>query len=130
MHTKRSFIYADAKRLCHLLVDGILLRLDGDRFWYERALSPRDQRLVNRSRLADVIRRNTAIGDELGDRDAAPPEGGGRAQVDLAVVEEMRQALQRLDARSAHRVRDRQDDVQRISANFDIPDDILQAHGE
>lgn len=42
---------------------------DGDRFWYERMLTQSEQRLVNRSRLADIIRRNTNIGDELGDRD-------------------------------------------------------------
>lgn len=42
---------------------------DGDRFWYERMLSRSEQRLVNRSQLADIIRRNTDIGDELGDND-------------------------------------------------------------
>jgi len=39
---------------------------DGDRFWYERTLSRSEQRLVNNSRLADVIRRNTDIGAEIG----------------------------------------------------------------
>jgi peroxidase len=39
---------------------------DGDRFWYERTLSRSEQRLVNNSRLADIIRRNTDIGAEIG----------------------------------------------------------------
>jgi hypothetical protein len=38
---------------------------DGDRFWYQRTLSRSEQRLVNNSRLVDIIRRNTDIGDEL-----------------------------------------------------------------
>ena len=38
---------------------------DGDRFWYQRTLSSSEQRLVNDSRLADIIRRNTGIGDEI-----------------------------------------------------------------
>jgi len=42
---------------------------DGDRFWYQRILTPLEQAIVGSTRLADVIRRNTAIGSEL-DRDA------------------------------------------------------------
>lgn len=38
---------------------------DGDRFWYERVLSPMEQRFVKASTLAAVIRRNTSIGWEL-----------------------------------------------------------------
>lgn len=38
---------------------------DGDRFWYERTLSSSERQLVNDSRLADIIRRNTGIGDEI-----------------------------------------------------------------
>lgn len=41
---------------------------DGDRFWYQRTLSPLEQALVESTRLADVIRRNTSIGNEI-DRD-------------------------------------------------------------
>lgn len=40
---------------------------DGDRFWYERTLSPEELRQVRGTRLADVIRNNTSIGDEIGD---------------------------------------------------------------
>lgn len=40
---------------------------DGDRFWYERALSDRELREVAGTRLADIIRRNTTIGDEIND---------------------------------------------------------------
>jgi hypothetical protein len=39
---------------------------DGDRFWYERILSPRELQEVKRTRLADIIQRNTSIGDEIG----------------------------------------------------------------
>ncbi|MFK7955595.1 MAG: peroxidase family protein [Lysobacterales bacterium] len=42
---------------------------DGDRFWYTRTLSAAQRQQVQRTRLADVIRRNTTIGAELGDRD-------------------------------------------------------------
>ncbi len=41
---------------------------DGDRFWYQNSLPPAWVRIVERQRLADVIRRNTDIGDELSDR--------------------------------------------------------------
>ena len=40
---------------------------DGDRFWYTRALSKRDVDRVNRTTLADIIRRNTDIGTEISD---------------------------------------------------------------
>jgi len=40
---------------------------DGDRFWYERVLSREQVDAVNRTRLSDIIRRNTQIGDELPD---------------------------------------------------------------
>lgn len=42
---------------------------DGDRFWYERVLTRSEQRMVDDSTLADIIRRNTDIGAELGDND-------------------------------------------------------------
>lgn len=41
---------------------------DGDRLWYARSLSGSEFRRVHRTRLADVIRRNTDIGEELPDR--------------------------------------------------------------
>ncbi len=40
---------------------------DGDRFWYQRALGPQDRALMENSRLADIIRRNTSIGGEIPD---------------------------------------------------------------
>jgi len=38
---------------------------DGDRFWYQNALTVPLQRFVERQTLARIIRRNTAVGDEL-----------------------------------------------------------------
>jgi hypothetical protein len=40
---------------------------DGDRYWYTRTLGRRERREVERTRLADIIRRNTTIGDEIPD---------------------------------------------------------------
>lgn len=40
---------------------------DADRFWYERALAPDELDRVRSTRLADVIRLNTGIGNELQD---------------------------------------------------------------
>jgi len=40
---------------------------DGDRFWYERDLRPDELDRVRSTTLADVIRANTGIGDELQD---------------------------------------------------------------
>lgn len=40
---------------------------DGDRFWYEGNLSRSDREQINRTTLADIIRRNTEIGDEIQD---------------------------------------------------------------
>ena len=40
---------------------------DGDRFWYERTLKRGERRTVNRTRLSDIIRRNTGIGREIPD---------------------------------------------------------------
>ncbi|REL30563.1 peroxidase family protein [Thalassotalea euphylliae] len=40
---------------------------DGDRFWYQRYLSPEELRLVEGTTLAEVIRANTSIGSELQD---------------------------------------------------------------
>jgi hypothetical protein len=38
---------------------------DGDRFWYARTLSAAEIRMVEATRLSDIIRRNTTIGAEL-----------------------------------------------------------------
>lgn len=40
---------------------------DGDRFWYENDLSPGHQREINNTRLSDIIRRNSSIGNEIQD---------------------------------------------------------------
>lgn len=40
---------------------------DGDRFWYARTLTRREIREVEGTRLSDIIRRNTEIGDEIPD---------------------------------------------------------------
>ena len=40
---------------------------DGDRFWYQRYLSPELLAWVEQQTLASVIRRNTAIGSEIQD---------------------------------------------------------------
>lgn len=41
---------------------------DGDRFWYQRILSPEELKEVEETKLADIIRRNTGIiGEEIGD---------------------------------------------------------------
>ena len=40
---------------------------DGDRFWYSRTLDPNTRRAVEETRLVDIIRRNTTIGDEIQD---------------------------------------------------------------
>ena len=50
-----------------VLTDQFEALRDGDRFWYARVLSPDERRRVERTRLSDLIRRNTAIGDELPD---------------------------------------------------------------
>ena len=38
---------------------------DGDRFWYQRVFSGRELQELERTRLSDIIRRNTTIGTEL-----------------------------------------------------------------
>lgn len=40
---------------------------DGDRFWYEIDLDPNELAIVQSSTLAEVIRRNTSIGNEISD---------------------------------------------------------------
>ena len=54
--------------LFHTIVARQFARLrDGDRFWYERTLSNEERNAVAGTRLADIIRRNTEIGDEISD---------------------------------------------------------------
>ncbi len=50
-----------------ILVDQFTALRDGDRFWYERLYDGRELRRLERTTLADVIRRNTDIGDEIPD---------------------------------------------------------------
>ena len=51
--------------LATLLTDQFRRLRDGDRFWYERILTGRALDALRRTRLSDVIRRNTSIGREL-----------------------------------------------------------------
>ena len=50
-----------------ILVDQFRRLRDGDRFWHERTLDPETLSAVRQTRLSDIIRRNTVIGDELPD---------------------------------------------------------------
>jgi len=54
---------------------------DGDRYWYRRTLTPEGIEQVENTRLADIIRRNTAIGQEIPNDvfrvPANPPPSGG-----------------------------------------------------
>ncbi len=55
-------------RLMHtMVVEQFTALRDGDRFWYENALGPKLLREVRRTRLSDVIRRNSDIGREISD---------------------------------------------------------------
>ncbi|MEM7234487.1 MAG: peroxidase family protein, partial [Planctomycetota bacterium] len=51
----------------HVLQEQFSALRDGDRFWYRRTLPPSLQRLVEEQTLADIIRRNTSIDDEISD---------------------------------------------------------------
>ncbi len=53
---------------------------DGDRFWYQRTLSHRELRQVERTTLADIIRRNTRIGYELHDDVFTARKIGGKRE--------------------------------------------------
>ena len=48
-----------------ILVEQFVALRDGDFYWYERALPRGQRREVERTRLSDIIRRNTDIGREL-----------------------------------------------------------------
>ncbi len=88
----------------HLILRDQFIRLrDGDRFWHEAVLAPELMKLVAGESLASVIRRNTAIGDELPDEvfvvgGAAPPAespGPPRPGSDSGRLHEQRNAKHR-----------------------------------
>jgi peroxidase len=80
--------FADAmvgETLAVLLRHQFLRLRRGDRFWYERYLTPELRTLIERQTLAVIIRRNTEIGRELQDNvflvpRPAPPGHGGKGQ--------------------------------------------------
>ena len=49
----------------HIVRDQFEALRDGDRFWYSLTLSSNDRERVESTRLSDIIRRNTSIGEEL-----------------------------------------------------------------
>ena len=53
--------------ISRVLTEQFVALRDGDRFWYENALSRKVVREINNTTLADVIRRNSDIGAELQD---------------------------------------------------------------
>lgn len=53
--------------LQRLLADQFLALRDGDRFYYEHRLAPADLAEIQATRLSNIIRRNTDIGNELQD---------------------------------------------------------------
>jgi hypothetical protein len=53
------------RTLFRVLADTFVRSRDGDRSWYEATLGRAEQRYVERSTLAEIIRRNTAIEDEI-----------------------------------------------------------------
>lgn len=64
--------------LHRIVADQFRRTRDGDPCWYERVLSREEREEVERTRLIDVIRRNTTIRDEVPDdpwrvRGAVPP---------------------------------------------------------
>ena len=54
-------------RIEAVLADQFRRLRDGDRFWYQNYLTPGLVRLVEAQTLATILRRNTEIGDEIGD---------------------------------------------------------------
>ncbi len=51
----------------HVVRNQFLALRDGDRFWYQLTLNDDERRMVENLRLADIIRLNTDIRDELPD---------------------------------------------------------------
>jgi hypothetical protein len=54
---------------------------DGDRFWYELTLNARERERIESTRLSDIIKRNTGVGEELQtDVFHVPGAGSGRQE--------------------------------------------------
>ncbi|MHC5001780.1 MAG: peroxidase family protein, partial [Planctomycetota bacterium] len=78
----------------HVIGDQFRRLRDGDRFWYQNVFSDEELAELERTRLSDVIRRNTSIGDEIQDdafllptRLCAPDiDGSGVVDVDDLVT--------------------------------------------
>ena len=51
----------------HILTEQFAALRDGDRYWYQRVLTREERATVEATTLADIIRRNTSIGDEIPD---------------------------------------------------------------
>ncbi len=51
----------------HIVKDQFERLRDGDRFWYERTFSGDELEIIRNTTLADIIRRNTLIQDEISD---------------------------------------------------------------
>lgn len=62
-----------------ILVDQFTRVRDGDRFWYEKTMSPEMVRMINAQTLSVIIHRNTAIKAEVGKNAfmAPPPRRAG-----------------------------------------------------
>ena len=53
--------------ISRIVGDQFLALRDGDRFWYENIMTREQARRIQRTRLSDIVRRNTSIGRELPD---------------------------------------------------------------
>lgn len=51
--------------ISHVLIKQFEALSDGDRFWYQAIFQAEELDRIERTRLSDIIRRNTDIGDEL-----------------------------------------------------------------
>jgi len=61
----------------HILMDQFVRLRDGDRYWWELFPNKAVRRYLSKTRLADVIRRNTGIGYEISDDVFRVPHHGG-----------------------------------------------------
>jgi hypothetical protein len=68
--------------LFRVLRDQFARLRNGDRFYYERYLPPYLVAELEDTKLSDIIRRNTPIGDELQDDVFRMPAGGCVADID------------------------------------------------
>jgi hypothetical protein len=48
-----------------ILISQFTALRDGDRFWYEKQLTPTERLRIDSTTLTDIIRRNTRIGREM-----------------------------------------------------------------